>query len=134
MKHFLRQRLHSFFYARDGLRDLFRTQANARIHLFAALVVLLAAWWLQLPMHDWGLLILAMALVMAAEAMNTAVEILCDLLHPEQHLQIKRVKDVAAASVLICALAAAVVGLLVFVPAIVSMLADSLPTLPEGIT
>lgn len=63
-----------------------------------------------------GLLILAVGVVWAAEAANTSVEYLVDLVHPEWHPLAGRVKDLAAAAVLLAALAAAGVGMLVFLP------------------
>ncbi|MGV6859680.1 MAG: diacylglycerol kinase family protein [bacterium] len=119
MKHFFFRRLHSFKCAGDGVVDLFKTQPNAQVHLVGILTVIACGLWLQLDRRDWALLVLAMALVLAAEAMNTAIEVLCDLLHPDQHPAVKRIKDVAAASVLLCALSAAVVGGLVLVPLII---------------
>ena len=66
--------------------------------------------------RDWAILLLTIALVWVAEFVNTAVEALVDLLSPEIHPLAKAAKDIAAASVLIAALAALVVGLLVLGP------------------
>ena len=67
---------------------------------------------------EWALLVLASALVLSAEAMNTAVEKLADRVSPERHPLVRDAKDVAAAAVLISAIGAAVLGALVFVPAL----------------
>ena len=109
-------RVRSFGYAAHGLRTLIREQHNARIHLLASLVVVGVAFYLQVSRLDWLLLVLTIALVWLAEAMNTALEYLADAAVPEQHPLIGKAKDVAAAGVLICAgLAVAVAGL-VFIP------------------
>lgn len=66
-------------------------------------------------------MILCIALVITAEALNTAVEELADALHPDEHPGIGRAKDVAAAGVLVAALLAAVVGALVFAPKLLAL-------------
>jgi diacylglycerol kinase (ATP) len=109
-------RLKSFAYALQGLAYLVRTQPNARLHLLTALLVCAAGIYFGLGRAEWLWISLAIALVWSAEAFNTALELLADVLHPARHPGIGRAKDVAAAAVLIAALGAAVIGLLVFVP------------------
>lgn len=111
-------RVKSFGYAFQGIATLLRTQVNARIHAVATMIVVLAAWYWQLSALEWCVLLLAIAMVFSAEAVNTALEILCDKVEPEQHAAIKQVKDVAAAAVLLAAIAAAFIGLIIFVPRI----------------
>jgi diacylglycerol kinase len=109
-------RINSFRYALHGITILLRSQVNARIHLLATFMVLAAGISLQLAANDWVLVALAISGVWVAEALNTAIEFLVDLVSPEMHPLAGKVKDVAAGAVLIAAVAAAVVGLLVFVP------------------
>lgn len=108
--------LKSFPYAWRGLLFLLRSQPNARIHLLATLAVCGAGLGLGIGLGDWLWLVLAVILVWSAEAFNTALEQLADAVHPERHPGIGRAKDVAAAAVLIAALGAAVIGVLVFGP------------------
>ena len=105
-------------FAAKGVRTFFVTQYNAKIHLGFTLAVLTAGLWLPLSVTDWCLLILAMGLVWSAEAANTALEFLTDLVSPDYHPLAKKAKDVAAGAVLLASIAAALVGLLVFVPAV----------------
>lgn len=116
MRFSLRQRLHSFSHALAGIRTLIRSQHNAWIHLAATLVTLLAALLLEVTRSDWMLLIFAIALVWMAEALNTAVELLADAVSREHNALIGQAKDVAAGGVLLAAVAAALIGLLVFAP------------------
>lgn len=95
---------------------MFVSQPNARIHVVAAFIVVVLGWRLQVSRGEWLALVLAMGLVMAAEALNTALELVVDLASPEWHPLARDAKDVAAAAVLITSASAAVVGLLVFVP------------------
>ncbi len=110
------KRLESFKYAFQGIADLLRTQANARIHLAAAGAVFIAGLLLGLPATEWAVVALCMVMVFAAEALNTAIEYLTDLVSPEYHQLAGKAKDAAAAGVLFTAIGAAVAGLFIFVP------------------
>jgi len=106
----------SFRHAARGLALLVRTQHNARIHLVATLLVVALGWWLRINATDWRWLIVAITLVWAAEAMNTALEHLCNVVSPERNASVRMAKDIGAGAVLICAVGAAVLGVLVFLP------------------
>ena len=109
-------RLRSFRYAFAGVLTLLREQHNARLHLLATGAVVALAWVLEVSRGDWLVLLLTMALVWLAEALNSALEYLCDAAVPDQHDLIRKAKDVAAAGVLICAGFAVVIAALVFLP------------------
>lgn len=112
----IKNRLQSFAYAIQGLCLLLKTQVNFRIHLVAAVAVVLVALLAGVTAVEWCILIFAIAIVWAAEAINTAIEALCNAVSLEFHPQIKVAKDVAAAAVLISAIAAALLGLIVLGP------------------
>ncbi len=112
----------SFGNAFSGLWYALRTQRNARIHLAATVVVILAGVWLGAGVNQWCLLILAMGMVWMAELSNTAIESVVDLACPEYHPLAKIAKDVKAAVVVIAALAAILVGVLVLGPALLTKL------------
>lgn len=118
----LRKRLNSFRFAFKGIGWLFRSQVNAKIHLFAAIVVLLAGYFLELSITEWCLTLFAIFTVLAAEAFNTALEDLTDLVSPDHHPLAGRAKDLAAGAVLLTALGAASIGLLIFVPKLWALL------------
>jgi diacylglycerol kinase len=118
----LRRRIQSFGYAFQGLADLFRSQPNARIHAVATVVVAAAGWLFGISRLEWVAVVGCIALVLALEAVNTALEHLTDLVSPGQHPLAGRAKDVAAAAVLIGAIGAVVVAALVFVPHIIYFL------------
>lgn len=108
--------LRSFRHALAGLRFVMRTQQNAWIHLAAAVLVISAGLLVGLSFFDWRWIVLVIALVWIAEIINTALEHLCDVVHPGLHNTVKAAKDVAAGAVLVASFAAAVIGLLVFLP------------------
>ncbi len=107
-------RIKSFGYAFQGLSTFFKTQHNAWIHALATAGVIGAGFYFRITAHDWCWVIAAIALVFIAELLNTAIEFLCDVVSPEIHPQIKKVKDVAAAGVLVAAVAAVGIGGVVF--------------------
>ncbi len=113
---YLKGRLRSVGYALQGLRAFWATQPNTRIHGLATVCVVAAGGYCQISRSDWLALVLAIALVWVAEALNTGIEWAVDLVSPEHHPLAGKAKDVAAAGVLLASLAAVVVGLLVFVP------------------
>lgn len=116
MKSFFVSRVHSFRHAFRGWFYALRTQRNAWIHSVVATVVLILGIWLRLSSTDWAILILTIAMVFAAEFMNTAIEAVVDLASPESHPLAKIAKDVGAAAVLVAALAAILIGLLILGP------------------
>ncbi len=112
----LYSRVKSFQYAFEGWIYVLRTQHNAWIHAVISLGVLALGVWLQLPLRDWAVLILAMMLVWMAEFINTALEALVDMFTAEFHPLAKIAKDVAAATVLVGAIGAVLIGLLIMGP------------------
>lgn len=109
-----RDRLASFGYALKGIKVLLATQAHARFHLVATIIVISAGLYLSVSIHEWCLLILAIGAVWSAEAFNSSIEFLVDLVHPDWHEHAGRVKDLAAGAVLLISLASAVIGILIF--------------------
>lgn len=93
-------------FALAGIASALRTESSFRTQMVAAMVVLGLLVWLRPAPVWWGLVVLTCALVLAAELFNTAVEVLADHLHPEQHPRIRVMKDCAAGAVLIASLAA----------------------------
>ena len=109
-------RVASFRHAGQGLLVLCRSEHNAWLHLAAAGSVAAAGWALHVSAADWRWLILAMALVLAAEALNTAIERVCDRVTRDYSPLIRDAKDIAAGAVLLLALAAAAIGVLTLAP------------------
>lgn len=112
----IKTRVASFSYAFKGMFQLFATETHAQIHLLAMVVVILAGFAVGIKPVEWGLIVLAIALVIAAEGFNTALEALADALHPGHHPLVGTAKDIAAGAVLVCAIAAVVIAAIVFLP------------------
>lgn len=117
----VRKNLRSFRFAVEGISTLFRFENNAKIHLLAAIAVAIAGIWLRLNRIEWALILTQVGLVLAAEAFNTAIEKLADVVSPERRPQIKAVKDLAAAGVLLVVISAVIVGILIFGTKLIEM-------------
>lgn len=110
--------LRSFGVALEGVSYLIRTQRNARIELAIGAAVVVLAAWLGITALEWAVVVLTIALVLALEALNTAIELAVTLASPEPDPLAKAAKDVSAAMVLIAAIGSVVVGLIVLGPRI----------------
>ncbi|MBE2282761.1 MAG: diacylglycerol kinase family protein [Prosthecobacter sp.] len=106
----------SFGPALAGLFWAVKTQRNVQVHAIASAAVVVAGIGFGITNFEWCAVILAAGLVWAAELLNTAIEVLSDRVSSAREEAIRRVKDVAAAAVLMAALAASAVGLMVFFP------------------
>jgi diacylglycerol kinase (ATP) len=115
----IRARGRSFRFAFEGLGAFFREQHNAVIHLLMTAIVLIAAIFFRINRVEIIAVGLATGFVWAAELFNTAIEKLADMVSKDFHPQIKFIKDVSAAAVLVAAISAFVTGVVVFVPKIV---------------
>lgn len=116
---YLRKRRKAFRDAGRGCKTLFRQEAHARIHLIIALLVIIAGFFFGLSATEWCLVALCIGGVIMGEAFNTAVERLADRVSSDYHPLIGAAKDVAAGGVLVMAIAAATVGLIIFLPKII---------------
>ena len=114
-------RIRSVRYALRGVGVMLRTQHNAWVHAVATAAALIAGFALQISLGEWLAIILAIIVVWATEALNTAFEFLCDIASPEFHPTVERAKNVAAGAVLISAVGAAVIGLLIFGPKLLAL-------------
>jgi len=106
----------SFQYAVRGIVFLLRSEQNARIHAIITIFVGILAYILEVSRLEAAVLFISIILVFAIEIINTAVEKVFDVCHPEDHNLIRGVKDAMAGAVLISAIIAIVVGVLVFLP------------------
>ena len=111
-----RKRLASFRYAFNGIRLLIQKEHNAWIHCFAAICVVIAGFFFGLSQTEWIAVVIVIGAVLSAEAINSSIESLADLVSPEYNEIIKKTKDLAAGAVLIMAIAAAIVGSIIFFP------------------
>ncbi len=117
----MRKRLESFRYAWEGLVVLVRDEHNARIHLIAAAIAIAMGFILHISPMEWAIIVLCICVVIATEAMNTALEAICNRVSMERDDLIKRAKDCAAASVLITAIMSIIIAGIIFIPKLISL-------------
>lgn len=115
----LRKRIKSFSYAFAGIKVLLREEHNARIHLVAAAAAVAAGFLFGITPGQWMAVVIVIAMVFSAEAVNSAIERTADFVKAERDDRKRDIKDLAAGAVLICAIGAAVVGIIVFLPYVI---------------
>jgi diacylglycerol kinase len=108
--------IHSFAVAISGIGFALRTQSHMRFHAFAGLIACLLGLIVSLEPLEWAIILLAIAVVISAEMINTAVEQAVNLASPDIHPIAKVAKDVAAGAVLVAAAISAIIGLLILGP------------------
>ncbi len=112
----LTDRFRSFRFAFRGILDVLKYEHNFRIHITILLLVIAAGISLKISEYEWLIIIIVSALVLISECLNSSIEHLADAIKPDEDERIRKVKDIAAAAVLISAIAAAVTGAIIFTP------------------
>ena len=107
--------------ALNGVAVMLRSQHNAWIHASATLAVCVTALLFRLSTSEWCWIVLAVVAVWTAEALNTAFELLADVVSPGLHPLAGRAKDVAAGAVLLSALGSVAIGALIFGPRVLAI-------------
>lgn len=110
----IKKMVESFNYAINGIIETVRTQRNMKIHLFAALCVLIACFVIDITKGEFLILCITITMVLAAEVINTAIESTIDMVANHYHPLAKIAKNAAAGAVLITAINALIVGYIIF--------------------
>ncbi len=116
LNHMKRSFAQSLHHAIQGLHIAFRRERNLRIHCAVGVAVVGAGWFLSVSLEDLVILVMMISIVMFAECINTALEMLSDVQNPRLSAHIGALKDVSAAGVLIVSIASVIVGILIFLP------------------
>ena len=114
--------INSFKYAFVGFKETFKAEQNMRIHTMLAILVIILGLIFKITWIEWKFLIFAIAMVFSAEIINTSIENVVDLVTLEKQEKARIAKDTSAAFVLILSIAAAAIGLIVFIPYIIEWL------------
>ena len=118
-----RKRILGFKYAFRGFRLLLMFEHNAWLHCIIGTCAIVAGFLLNISAMEWIAIVIVCGCVFAAEAVNTAIERLSDVVSPEYNDAIKDVKDLSAGGVLFAAIAAAITGFIIFLPKIIDLFA-----------
>lgn len=111
-----------FRYAWNGIKEVYKTEKNFRIHLMIALIVIGAAFVLELSPLEWTAIMIVIAIVLSLEMINSAIEKLLDHIAPEQHPVIGSIKDITAGAVLVASIGSVIIGIIIFLPKLLSLL------------
>ncbi len=117
----LKKFLHSFEYPIKGLRYAYRNEQNLAVDVGISILVLIASFIFKLSLTEWVVVIFTIGAVLSLELVNTAIEAVVDLVTEEYHPLAKVAKDTAAAAIFVIAIVAAIVGLIIFLPKIISL-------------
>lgn len=110
-------RIKSLSNATSGLVDMISTEHNAWVHALVTVIVLLLSWLLGLNAIEFTFIVISIVMVWTAEAFNTVLEIMADLVVGQRYSAVvKRAKDIAAAAVLIAIFGAVTIGFIILGP------------------
>lgn len=117
----MKKRIESFKYAFEGLSTLWKDEPNAKIHLAIGLLTIAAGIYLNLNIFEWVAIVFSVGIVFTAEALNSAIENICDGFTREHDPFVKKAKDLGAAAVLLSAGTATIIGILILGPKILKL-------------
>lgn len=100
----------------SGLKSAIQSEHHLRFHFAAAIIVFAAGVYVQLPRESWLWILLAAGMVILTEYLNTAIEKVTDLFHPEHHRKAGEIKDIGAGAVLLAVIYAILTGITIFIP------------------
>lgn len=106
----------SIKFAMNGMKILISEEHNARIHLLAAICAIAAGFYFTISLSEWMAIIFSIGIVFSLESINSSIEYIADFISPEKHDKIMKIKDVSAAGVLFGAISALIIGLIIFLP------------------
>ncbi|WP_149275672.1 diacylglycerol kinase family protein [Pareuzebyella sediminis] len=115
---FLQNRVKSVGFALRGALLLVRTEPSIKIQVFITILMTGAGFYYEISSIEWILQVLAISLVLGIEGANTAIEKLCDFVHPGFEKRIGFIKDVSAGAVMLVSIGAVIVGLIIYLPKI----------------
>jgi len=117
---FIKHQIVSFTYAIEGIVYSFKSGLHFKMHIGALILVVILGFIYRISYTEWLVLILVTSAVISAEAINTAIEETCNVLHPDHHPKARLAKHCAAGGVLILSVAALIIGAIIFLPKIFS--------------
>lgn len=115
---FIKTRIESIGYAFKGAYHLVKNEASIKVQLIIAVLMTIAGFYFKLSTTEWIIQILVIALIITIEAVNSTIEEIADFIHPDFHKRIGLIKDISAGAVFIFAIAAIIIGLIIYLPKI----------------
>lgn len=122
---FIKGRLKGCVYAVKGAATLIKTEPSIKVQVFLAAVVTAMGLYFDITATQWMFQLFSIGLVLSAEGLNSAVEAVADFIHPEYHIKIGHIKDIAAGAVFFAAVIASIIGLIIYIPYFKDLLATT---------
>lgn len=113
----------SFVYAYKGLKVAI-LERNFRLHIVSMSTAIMASWFLNISAIEWCIILICIGAVIALEIVNTAIEHLVNFISPEHHETAGKIKDLAAAAVLVFSIVAFIIAIIIFYPHVYSLFFD----------
>jgi undecaprenol kinase len=117
----LKRKVASFGYAVNGFRIAFKEETNFQIQLVLAVIAIVLGIYFKISPIEWLFIVTAIGIVLTAELLNTALEELCDMLRTTHDPHVAKIKDLAASAVLVSSAMALIVGIVVFLPKVLTI-------------
>jgi len=114
--------LNSFVFAARGIKLVFASETNMKVHVGISVLVLLMGFLFHISTFEWLICILCIGLVFSTEMFNTAIETIVDLVSPQRNHLAGKAKDIAAGAVLVTAIISVAVGIIIFLPKIIKFI------------
>ena len=116
--------INSFKYAFKGLGSAVKSERNMKIHFTMMMLVIIAGIFFNIAIWEWITCFILFGLVIVMECVNTAIEIIVDIVSPKYNEAVGRAKDIAAGGVLACAIGATVAGIFIFLPKVLKFIIE----------
>ena len=113
---FIINRIKSLGYASRGAWLLLKNEASVQVQASIAVLVIIAGFYFEISAIEWMVQLIAIALVMSTEALNSAIEEIADFIHPEYHKKIGYTKDIAAGAVFFAGIAGIIIAAIIYIP------------------
>lgn len=113
---FILNRIKAVKFAAKGFWILITSENSIIAQIIIAIIITIIGLIMQISATEWMFQIFAIGLVLVAESLNTAIEILADFVHPEFHKKIGTIKDISAGAVFFAAIFAIIIGLIIYIP------------------
>jgi len=108
--------IQSFKTAFNGIKLLMCEERNFQIHLFFTVLAIASCFFFGVTKSEWITVLILIVLVLSAEAVNTCIECICNLVSPDYHPLVKKIKDISAGMVLMFAILSVIIGCILFIP------------------
>ena len=113
---FIINRIKSLGFALKGAFLLLKNEASIQVQASIAILVTVAGFYFDISATEWMIQLVAIAIVMSAEALNSAIEEIADFIHPEYHKKIGYTKDIAAGAVFFVGIAGVIIAAIIYIP------------------